>query len=412
MHLYDKLIISNLNNSIKCYVKEARLDLNYVYFILVVKRGSLSDKKYFGEAHFVEHVLLEFDRQKLYKNKIEYNIKGTTSLDKTVFMLSCKNKKEDIEKLIVIIKNISVGKYLNKDSLEQVRKDIIDEYNREIFNNLSYSRMYEQLLKITKVADSIPIGNINDINKIKYEDIVNYFNENYTTENMAVLSLGNFNSEIMVKKIKEVFSKDLTIENLELITENYKKNTDESFMFNKTIISNVTSIHIFVLNATDNRNVVKSALMESITITLIEEILNTVLGKIVYDIKIEINQFSYENRFIHIIILPKKSTDDLEKEIYRICLEVLHYLETKQYNKLVDEIFAAYYDSFQQQDVHVLQQLNQMVDAFLYNKQMYDNSDLLLCLQTLSTEDIILKLRHIIEVILKNIDVYFFQIVK
>lgn len=412
MYLYDNLLISYLNNGIKCYVKKTPIDFNYFYFVLVVKGGSLCDKKYCGESHFVEHSLLEFDGENLYKNKLEYNIKATTSLDKTVFILSCKNKKENNEKLIVIMKNIILGKYLNENNLEKIRKDIIIEYNREMSNNISYCKMYEQLLKLSKIADSMPIGNINDINKIKHEDIVNYFNENYTPENMAVLCLGKFNPKTMTKKIEELFSNNFVIENMEPIEKDNKTDLDKSSMFYKKFIANINSIHIFILNPIDDRHIVKNELIESIIITFLEEILNTILRNIVYSVKIEINQFSYRNRFIHIIVFPKKPTYNLQREVNWGCLRVLHCLKTKQYNKLLDEVFAAYYDSFHQQDVNMSQQINQLIDTFLYNKQMYDNNELLICLKTLSKEEIMLTLKNAIEKILQNINVHIFEIVK
>lgn len=414
MHLYDNFIISHSNNGVKCYVKELNYNLNYVYFALVVKSGSFSDKKYFGEAHFVEHILLEFDRQNLYKNKIKYTIKGTTGLDKTVFTLSCKNKEEDIEKLIIMIKNIVMGKYLNKDNLESVKNDIIAEYNIKITNNNEYSQMYQELLKSSQIVDFMPIGTIDDINKINYEDLVNHFKENYTTKNMAILFLGNFNHKIIFKKINKVFSNDFSgcIENIEPIIKNNKEPYNKLFMTNKKIIFNNTSVHIFILNTIDNHDIIKNELIETIVITSLEEILNILLDKIVHNIKIEVNQFSYKNRFIHIIALPQKTIYNLKKKIDWICLQALNYLESNQWYKLLDKIFVAYYNYFQQQNVNVLQQLNQMIDNFLYNKQIYNNSDLLLCLQKLNKRDITLKLKYIINKILRNIDVYLFQIKK
>jgi hypothetical protein len=408
VHLYDNLIVSNLKHGIRCYAMEAKFDLSYVYFILVIKRGALADKTFFGEAHFVEHILLDFDRQNLYKNKIEYAVIGTTGFDKTIFRLSCKNIKKDIEKLIIIIKNIITGKYLVKDNIDDIRKDIINEYNNKVLDNIEHSKMYKNLFTLLKLSNSLPIGNINDINRIKYEDLVSYFNKNYKPENMAVIALGNFNSKAMIKKIDKVFSNDFFIDNIGFFEEK-KINFNKVHRLYKKNSSNTLFIHVFILNIIDY-NVVNSKLTESIVITFMEEILDEILDKIVNDVKIEISQFSYRNRFIHITVLPKKSTNDLEKKIKIVCSKILKYLDTKKCNKLLDKIFIAYYDFFHQQSIDVLQQLNQIIEAFLYNKEIYNDNDLILNLQGLSKKDVLLELNRILKNILQNINVYFFQI--
>lgn len=168
------LKILKLNDTLKCYIENFENKLNYIYFTLVVKCGSLNDDLYSGEAHFLEHMLLEFNRKEIY-NDVLYKIKGTTSLDKTVFMLACENNMNDIEKILMMMEDIIQGKYLFQGNIESVRRDIIKEYNEEILNNVFYSNMYRTVFKLSQTAESLPIGNIEDIKKITYDDINKFF---------------------------------------------------------------------------------------------------------------------------------------------------------------------------------------------------------------------------------------------
>ena len=405
----NKLIIYKMGNGIKTYIKELDSNINYCHFAIVIKSGSLSDKKNFGEAHFLEHILLEFDRQKLYSN-IKYKIKGTTSLDKTIFMLSCENK--DIDRIIILLQNIISGKYLKKENIENVRLDVINEYNREVLNNRAYSLMYKELLSLSKISNSIPIGNINSIKKIKYNDLVKYFKQNYVSENIAILCIGNFNCNKIFKKILKNFDNNLIGKHLFYNIEKKKNNfpnriiTSESHI--NVITPNIETIHIFVLKNFENE---KDFLIESIITTFIHEILNFLLNDSIYDVKIEINQLCSKGRFIHIILFPNKHINDLSLYIKYFCSKILNYLENKQYYKLLDEIFAEYYTYFSLEEVNSMQYINQMIDNFLYEKPIYNNnSEVIKLLEKISNKEVIFNTKRIIENVMLNTDTYLFQI--
>lgn len=132
------LIKSNIQNIVlDCGLnfKLASLESNLKYMALAVKYGAKSDNKYIGTAHFLEHMLLEFETSD-YNIDTDFFIKGTTNINQTVFTVVCVER--NFTQALNILKNIAFGYTLNEINMEKVRNDIIREYSevsqKSIFN--------------------------------------------------------------------------------------------------------------------------------------------------------------------------------------------------------------------------------------------------------------------------------------
>ena len=101
-----------------------------------------------------------------------------------------------MQKVIEKLKNIIEGKELLESNLSGAQNDVIEEILEQREN--SFFSMRNLLLpKILpdSLREKMPVGNIFDIKKISYTDIVKYQEDNYSFENIAVFSKCKYDVE-------------------------------------------------------------------------------------------------------------------------------------------------------------------------------------------------------------------------
>nr|WP_297932351.1 insulinase family protein [uncultured Lachnoclostridium sp.] len=177
-------VYKNCNNiKLTCYFIQSNQDSELFSSSLLVKVGSLCDpKNKSGLAHYVEHMNMNFDKFNLEEMDGFMNCFAYTNYYATVYEMTSNSRK--IEQSLIIIKNILNGNYLLEEKLEAVRKDIIKEWNRTnrmckglISNALFHNSIYEE---------QAPLGNINDINSITFDDIKDFFAKWYVQQNIEL----------------------------------------------------------------------------------------------------------------------------------------------------------------------------------------------------------------------------------
>lgn len=171
-HIYN---IQNINDTIE--------------IALVVHCGSMNEKKMQrGFSHLLEHMLISFD--KFYYNP-EINCSGYTDFYYTYYSFLTTQKHMD--ECIKFVKQIMSGEYITEDILENVRKDVLKEYDTFFLKKCDIE--YQWLLRRTKYIDQLAIGDLDVIKNCTIEQLREYFLHNYISENFELIVMGNINEQ-------------------------------------------------------------------------------------------------------------------------------------------------------------------------------------------------------------------------
>ena len=192
---------------------------NNFYATLNVKFGSVdtefkvgNEKKWIvipnGVAHFLEH--------------IKFNMEdGTNAFDKfaklgsnpnafTTFDFTCYEVfgNSDLEENLKLLIDYVTGFYLTDELLEKERGIILEEVKMGEDNNNSkfYFESNKAIFKNNKRKYEIA-GTVNDVKKIKKDDIIKAFNTFYQPNNMFMVVTGNFNPYQVMALINEEMNK-------------------------------------------------------------------------------------------------------------------------------------------------------------------------------------------------------------
>lgn len=215
-----------LENGMTYYVRSNSEPKNRAELMLVVKAGSIDedgDQK--GLAHFAEHMAFNGTENFPKHELINYfesigmefgpEINAYTSFDETVYML-----KVPLDSALYMEKGLQVlydWASQITDSDEEIDKErgVIREEQRG-GRNASF-RMQQKWLPVflheSKYANRLPIGELDIIENAPPEALRRFRNDWYRPDLQAVIVVGDFNQDEMVKKVKEKFSQIPTAEN-------------------------------------------------------------------------------------------------------------------------------------------------------------------------------------------------------
>lgn len=152
--------------------------------------GAYDDGESSGAAHFLEHMLvMGLNDYPIYSNN-KIVVSATTDLFSTIYYIECMNTQIEICKALEVVKLLISGKTLNAFYMELVREDVVKEYGlyTSQISKQPKCMLYNQL----NLPINLPIGNLNIIKSIKYEDIINFFNKHYTTCKKKIVIVGKY----------------------------------------------------------------------------------------------------------------------------------------------------------------------------------------------------------------------------
>lgn len=177
----------------------------------MVGAGALNDPKgKEGMAHVLEHYLFreqdEEDSNYHFKNIEKYggSINAFTGIDNTVFEINVH--KEDAIQSIDVLAKILCNFKKNADALEIEKEIIIAEMNdvgEDGKNSFQYIKF--EMLGVKEGLNHI-IGKKSSIRKITLDDLFDFYNNYYCTENMVISIVGCFEKDIIIKQIEDRFS--------------------------------------------------------------------------------------------------------------------------------------------------------------------------------------------------------------
>tara|TARA_Y100000294_G_C8561065_1_gene339078 strand:- start:39 stop:2885 length:2847 start_codon:yes stop_codon:yes gene_type:complete len=209
-----------LDNGLTYYIKKNKTPKKRAKIYLIVKAGSLmEDDDQLGLAHLIEHMV--FNGTKNFpKNAIEeyFNSIGLsigadfnahTGFEKTVYKIDIPtDKKENIEKGIHILSEISNFALLDNESFEKERKIIEEEWRGDKGKS---KRLYEEIKKYyylnSRYEKRTPIGDINIIRNFTYDTARRFYDDWYRPDLMGVIAVGDFDEKYIEDLIKEYFNK-------------------------------------------------------------------------------------------------------------------------------------------------------------------------------------------------------------
>lgn len=233
------LKISKLGNGISCYlISSKRVSLEIYLVLNVGSRNDELDKR--GIAHYLEHMLLAFEKVEEEKLGAINKIWGCTNFEETVYHITTTNKVEDIKKTLKIIKKIIEGNTLIESNLEKVRQDIIEEWDFQV-NYQGWATEKEKQMSALKneiqeklnlvvlpkdnqfkqrndifpcmksafeVKRDFPVGSLNHIKSINFEDVKAFHQNHYVGAEVSLLVIGDINSN----QIINIFEQEIKFE--------------------------------------------------------------------------------------------------------------------------------------------------------------------------------------------------------
>src|SRR5690554_1864445 len=215
-----KLSKGVLENGLTYYVRSNSEPQNRAELMLVVKVGSVDeDNDQQGLAHFVEHMAFNGTENFPENELISYfesigmefgpEINAYTSFDETVYMLKVPlDSQIYIDKGLLVLYDWAFQITASDEEIEKERGVIREEWRR---GRNATQRMQKKWLPVflyeSKYADRLPIGEIDIINNAPPETLRRFIEHWYRPDLQAVIVVGDFDQQEMVKKVKEMFSK-------------------------------------------------------------------------------------------------------------------------------------------------------------------------------------------------------------
>lgn len=189
--------IKKLSNGMPV-IYERVSSLRSVSLGLCVKVGSRDEpESKSGISHFVEHMLFKGTTNRSYREISELidgiggELNAFTSRETTVLHTTVLDK--NIEIAIDLLSDIVLNSTFKEEEVEKEKNVIIEEI--KMYEDLPEDQVHESnignALKRTRLSSPI-IGNEEKVRNINREDLVEWFNEHYTSNKMFLSIVGHF----------------------------------------------------------------------------------------------------------------------------------------------------------------------------------------------------------------------------
>ena len=211
--------VGKLSNGLRYYIRVNHEPRNRAELRLVVNVGSiLEDSSQRGIAHFVEHMAFNgtthFARQQL----VDYlestgvrfgaDLNASTSFDETVYMLTVPTDSAGLlSRGIQVLGDWSHGLTFDPAEIDRERGVVIEEWRRgrgaaQRIND----KQFPILFSGSRYAERLPIGNPETIRSVPRKTLVDFYEEWYRPDLMAVVAVGDFDKDSVERMIREQFA--------------------------------------------------------------------------------------------------------------------------------------------------------------------------------------------------------------
>ena len=236
-----------LANGMTYYVRANGTPKNRADLYLVVKAGSVEeDDNQLGLAHFAEHLAFNGTKNFPKHELINYlesigmefgpEINAYTSFDETVYMIKVPlDSTKFMDKGLQVLYDWASQVTDADDEIEKERGVIHEEWRG---GRDADERMMQKWLPVflrdSKYADRLPIGKMEIVDHFAPELLRKFRKDWYRPDLEAVVVVGDFDQQAMVKQITEMFSKIPAVKNPR------KKNAYDVPNHKETLVSVVT----------------------------------------------------------------------------------------------------------------------------------------------------------------------------
>ena len=207
-----------LDNGMSYFIRENGEPKNRIQLRLVVKTGSCmeeDDQK--GLAHFIEHLCFNGTENFEKSAIVDYfesigmafgpEVNAYTSFENTVYMLELPaDNPEILKKSLLVLHDWASAVTFDPEEIEKERGVIVEEWrmrNQGVQGRVS-DKETALLLKDSRSAERLPIGDMDIIKNIPRERIIDFYEKWYRPENMAVVGVVDVKTATLEAAIKEV----------------------------------------------------------------------------------------------------------------------------------------------------------------------------------------------------------------
>lgn len=187
-------------------------DLSFLNISAFIKSGPVYElKNNNGISHFIEHMLFKGTKkypnyESLFNVFDRYGIDFSVITSKQYTHISFNFNYKDVEIGINLLSEILLSPKFDKESIENVKKVIIEEIRN---SNISFIEKFikktnKLLFKDTTLALDT-IGTINNIKKFDKQTIIKYWKKHYSAKNIVICLVGNINIDKVSPVIKSKF---------------------------------------------------------------------------------------------------------------------------------------------------------------------------------------------------------------
>lgn len=211
--------VGKLENGLTYYIRKNSKPENKVELRLAVNAGSILEREdQQGLAHFLEH--MAFNGTKNFKKnelvsylqsigvKFGADLNAYTGFDETVYILPIPTEKNElIDKGLLILSDWASAIELDPAEIQKEKGVVLEELRLgRGANQRMRDRYFPLLFKGSRYAERLPIGKKEVIENLDRKALVDFYEDWYRPDLMAVVAVGDLDPDEMEKKIKAAFS--------------------------------------------------------------------------------------------------------------------------------------------------------------------------------------------------------------
>ena len=199
-----------LDNGIRVVME----DISYVNSVSIgvwVDNGSIKEDKHLnGISHFIEHMLFKGTSNRTARqiaetiDNIGGQINAFTSKEYTCFYAKVIDSHLSIA--IDVLADMINNSLFSEEDIEKEKSVVIEEINmyEDSPEDVVYDLLAETMFENTSL--SLPIlGTVDTLNSITREKLIDYFNNNYTVENLVISIAGNIKVDETIELLEKKF---------------------------------------------------------------------------------------------------------------------------------------------------------------------------------------------------------------
>lgn len=216
-----------LKNGLTYYIRHNAKEAGLADFYIAQRVGSiLEEPRQRGLAHFLEHMAFNGTKHFSGKGKqlgivpwcetigVKFgtNLNAYTSVDQTVYHIGSASIKREgiIDSCLLVLNDWSQFINLEPKEIDKERGVIHEEW-RNRRTGMAMQRMMENVMpkiyKGSKYEDCLPIGNMDIVDNFPYQDLRDYYQKWYRPDLQAIVVVGDFDVDMMERKIQKLFGK-------------------------------------------------------------------------------------------------------------------------------------------------------------------------------------------------------------